>query len=89
MPKKLTSVRISEDILEKIDILKGNRSLQIRIQRNYSFYSRESKILDRGYYDELSTADVIEVALLELFNKYEIWLCNTFPGSVIHNQMDL
>ena len=73
MPKKITSVRINEDILEKIDIIKDNRSLQIKIQRNYpSIYSRVSRILDRGYYGELSTADVIEVALLELFNKYEI-----------------
>lgn len=72
MPKKLTSIRISEDILEKIEVIKDNRDMQRKIQNNHITYSREYLLFEKGYFGELSTADVIEVALLELIQKYDI-----------------
>ena len=72
MPKKLTSIRISEDILEKIEVIKDNRDMQRKIENNHQTFSRESLLMEKGYYGELSTADIIEVALLELFVKYDI-----------------
>lgn len=72
MPKRLISVRISEDILEKIDIIKDSRNIQVKVQDEQIRHSREYVLLEHGYFAELSTADVIEVALLEFFEKYQV-----------------
>ena len=72
MPKTLISVRLSGDLLDKIELFKHDRNKQFEIQRNHSIYSREASLLGHGYYDEMSTADVIELALLSYFTIHNI-----------------
>ena len=63
MPKKLISVRLSEDLLEKIDAFKKNKNQErIRYHNKQDIPSRKSYLSCNS-----SVADVIEIALLEFF----------------------
>ena len=75
MPKKLISVRISEDLLKRIDLIKENSNIRMLIQGSFQFCSRKYNLLESGIYSKkCSTSDIIEVALLDFFEKYNIKL---------------
>ena len=72
MPKKLTSIRISEDILDKIELVKEIPGLKWKIQHQHERFSREYCLLNGTYSGQPSTADILELAMLEFFRKYNI-----------------
>lgn len=73
MPKNLISVRISDDLLSKIEKLKSSRTSIYKVQGEYRCGSRSYVLLENGIYScRCSTADIIEVALLDFFEKHNI-----------------
>ena len=63
MPKKLISVRLSPDLLEKCEDFKKNKNQErIRYHNKQDIRSRKSYLSCNS-----SVADVIEIALLEFF----------------------
>lgn len=72
MPKKLISVRLSEDLLQKIKFFRNNKNLELsKYKHKQPIHTREGSLCDVGYRSYImsgpSVADVIEIALLEFF----------------------
>lgn len=66
MPKKLISVRLSEDLLAKAEGFKKNKN-----QERMAYHCKQERFSRKytlsGSYYGTSVADVIELALLEFF----------------------